>query len=693
MQILIKHQTKKRLHLRLTEKKRLNPEEIAQLQGSLQALEAVKKIKIYPRIAEFAVFYEGERQALLDFLAAFHFTEQLAGEYENFITGVNLSREYKEALISTSLLHFASKMLPFPIRAMLTTVKALAFIKLGFKSLWARRFDVAILDATAITASLLRRDYKTAASVIYLLTIGELLEEWTHKKSIDDLAKNTAIQVDRVWRKLADGSEVEVPLSAVQENDILVLRTGSLIPVDGEVIQGEGMVNQAALTGESIPVLKDAGKTVYAGTALEEGRLEISVDQAIGNTRYERIVAMIEESEKLKSAVQSKAEHLADRLVPFSFLGAALTFLLTRNVNRALAFLMVDFSCALKLSMPLSVLSAMNEATSQKIIVKGGKFLEACAEAEVIVFDKTGTLTKATPQVAEVIPFGHYHRDELLRIAACLEEHFPHSMASAVVQQAQKENLTHDEMHSNVEYIIAHGIASAIEDKRVLIGSAHFLFDDEGVPLTPQDKEKLSRIPDHYSHLYMSIDHRLEAVICIEDPIREEAKAMVSALKELGIRPVMMTGDSYRTVKAVAEELGFEEFFAEVLPEDKASYIQKEKELGRKVIMIGDGINDSPALSASDAGIAMQDSSSLAQQISDITISSNNLESLVTLIQISRALMKRIKRNYRFVTGFNGALILGGFSGLMMPQQSAILHNGSTLLLSLSSMTPLLKNP
>lgn len=694
MQIYVTHETKNRLRLNFCQYKTFSFEEIAQIQNALGSLEGILKLKIYQRIGEIALNFEApmSKKKLLDFLSQFHFSQSLNEEEKAFLTGIELNYIYKNRLFKTTAQHFFNKLfLPMPFGMTVGVFKSLPYLKSGLKSLWQRKVDVSILDATAIGISILRRDMTTASSVMYLLGVGELLEEWTHKKSVDDLAKNMAINVDNVWIKSPSGEESLVPLSQVKEGDLLIIRTGAMIPIDGTVKSGEAMVNQAALTGEPIPVVKDEGKAVYAGTVVEEGSLVILVDKPLAESRYARIVNMIEESEKLKSGVQSSAENLADKLVPFSFLGAGLAFLFTRNLNKALAFLMVDFSCALKLTIPLSVLSAMKEASQASIVIKGGKFLEAIAEAETIVFDKTGTLTKASPVVHDVIALGDNDRKEMLRIAACLEEHFPHSVATAVVNQAKIEGLTHEEMHSKVEYIIAHGIASEIGNDRILIGSHHFIFDDEKVSVAPEDEIILKNLPAHFSHLYMAINHKLVAILLIEDPIRDEAKEMIEKLKALGIKPVMMTGDSYRTAKAVSETLGFEEFYAEVLPEDKANFIKEEKALGKKVIMIGDGVNDSPALSASDCGIAMQDGSSLAQEISDVTISSNDLESLIMLINLSRALMKRIKNNYHVVTGFNGGLIALGFLGLLSPGVSALLHNGSTLAIALKSMSPLLK--
>ena len=550
--------------------------------------------------------------------------------------------------------------------------------------------EVAVLDATAIGVSVLRKDFGTAGSVMFLLGIGELLEEWTHKKSVDDLARTMALNVGKVWLK-SDGQEVLVSVNDISAGDEVVVHMGNVIPFDGEVSEGEAMVNQASLTGESLPIRKAEGNYVYAGTVLEEGELTILVKEVGGSSRFEKIVTMIEESEKLKSSLEGKAEHLADRLVPYTLGGTALTYLLTRNTTKALSVLMVDFSCALKLAMPISVLSAIREASLYHMTVKGGKYLEAVAEADTIVFDKTGTLTKAKPSVVEVVSFDGREPDELLRIAACMEEHFPHSMAKAVVQAAEEKGLAHEEMHSKVEYIVAHGISTTINGKRAVIGSSHFVFEDEKCTI-PEGKEELfEKLPVEYTHLYLAIENKLAAVICIEDPLREEAEAVITSLRKAGLsKIVMMTGDSERTAHAIAEHVGVDEYYSEVLPEDKAAFVEKEKAAGRKVIMIGDGINDSPALSAADVGIAISDGAEIAREIADITISADDLYQIVTLKLISDALMKKISKNYKQIVGFNTGLIALGVAGIIQPATSALLHNTSTLVISLKSMQNLL---
>lgn len=560
------------------------------------------------------------------------------------------------------------------------------YIWLGVKTLWKRKIEVPVLDATAIGVSIFRGDFSTAGSVMFLLGIGELLEEWTHKKSVDDLARTMSLNTGKVWLR-SEGTEVLVDADKIQAGDMVVVHMGNVVPFDGLIAEGEAMVNQASLTGESVPVRKVEGNSVYAGTVVEEGEAVITVKAVGGSSRYEKIAAMIEDTEKLKSGLESKAEHLADRLVPYTLGGTALTYLLTRNVTKAVSVLMVDFSCALKLAMPVSVLSAIREAGEYKITVKGGKFLEAVADADTIVFDKTGTLTKAEPTVAEVVPFNGQNENELLRIAACLEEHFPHSMAKAVVDAAKKRKLDHEEMHSKVEYIVAHGISTTIEGKKAIIGSSHFVFEDEKCTIPEGMEEKFKNLPNEYSHLYLAIEGSLAAVICIEDPLREEAPAVVKALKKAGFsKVVMMTGDSERTARAVAAKVGVDEYYSEVLPEDKASFVEKEKAKGRKVVMLGDGINDSPALSAADAGIAVSEGAEIAREIADITIGADNLEGIVVLKHISDALMKRIHNNYRTIVGFNTGLILLGVAGILQPTTSALLHNTSTLLIGMNSM-------
>ena len=599
--------------------------------------------------------------------------------------------EYQVFLVVKILFHYGRKfLLPYPISAAYTTIMSAKYIWKGIKTLMERKLEVPVLDATAIGVSILRNDFDTAGSVMFLLGIGELLEEWTHKKSVDDLARTMSLNVGKVWLKTEDQA-VLVPSSKIKAGDQVVVHMGNVIPFDGEVVDGEAMINQASLTGESVAVRRTIGNYVYAGTVVEEGEVTIDVKAVGGSSRYEKIAAMIEDSEKLKSGLESRAEHLADKLVPYSLGGTALTWLLTRNTTKALSILMVDFSCALKLAMPISVLSAIREAGMYKITVKGGKYLEAVAEADTIVFDKTGTLTKAKPTVAKVVSFNEMNEDELLRIAACLEEHFPHSMAKAVVSAAKAKHLDHEEMHSKVEYIVAHGISTQIEGKKAVIGSYHFVFEDEKVIIPDGKKEQFDNLPEEYSHLYMAIEGKLAAVICIEDPLREEAAEVIKELREAGLsKIVMMTGDSERTAKAIAKRVGVDEYYAEVLPEDKASFCDKEKAAGRKVIMIGDGINDSPALSAANVGIAISDGAELAREIADITVGADNLRELVTLKKISNGLIKRISHNYHTIVGFNAGLIALGVCGVIMPTTSALLHNTSTLLIGLKSMQNLL---
>ena len=610
-------------------------------------------------------------------------------------SGRALNNEYQEKLISKVIYHFGRKwLLPAPIRAIYTTVVSVKYIWKGIQTLAQGKIEVPVLDATAIGVSMLRGDYGTAGSVMFLLGVGELLEEWTHKKSVGDLARSMSLNVGKVWLK-KDGQEILVPSEKIVAGDEIVVHMGNLIPFDGEVSNGEGMVNQASLTGESVPVRRTLGSVVYAGTVLEEGELTILVKQTGGSSRYEKITAMIEESEKLKSGLESKAEHLADRLVPYSLGGTALTYLLTRNATKALSILMVDFSCALKLAMPISVLSAIREANQHKITVKGGKFLEAVAEADTIVFDKTGTLTKAQPTVAEVVSFSETKSpDELLRIAACLEEHFPHSMAKAVVDAAKEKYLDHEEMHSKVEYIVAHGISTTINGKKAIIGSYHFVFEDENSIIPEGMEEKFRHLPEEYSHLYLALEGVLAAVICIEDPLRPEAAEIIRQLKKAGLKKiVMMTGDSERTAKAIAKKVGVDEYYAEVLPEDKANFVEKEKAEGRKVIMIGDGINDSPALSAADVGIAISEGAEIAREIADITVAADDLAEILVLRMLSNRLMKRIHKNYRTIVGFNTGLIVLGVGGILQPTTSALLHNTSTLYIGLKSMGNLLDEP
>lgn len=661
------------------------------LEYDLAAQDMILTAKVYERTSDVVITYAGERQLLLSYLQTYYYRRKVEEDETLARSGRAMNRKYWDKLVNRVVLRMGSKLfVPAPIRTGLVLVKSLSYIKKALSCVGRRKIEVPLLDGIAITTSIVRGDYGTAGSVMFLLDLGEIMEEWTRKKSVDDLAKKMSLNVSKVWLNV-DGKEVLTDVSKIETGDCVTVHMGNVIPLDGVIKEGEGMVNQASLTGEAIPVAKKPGGYVYAGTVLEEGELLIEVKENSGTTKYEKIVAMIEETEKLKSAVESRAEHLADRLVPYTLAGTGLVYLLTRNVTKALSVLMVDFSCALKLSMPISVLSAMREAQSHGITVKGGKFLEAIAEADTIVFDKTGTITKAQPVVSDVISFCDEEPDELLRIAACLEEHFPHSMAKAVVRAAMDKGLVHEENHSKVEYIIAHGISSRIQDKKVIIGSYHFVFEDEQCVI-PQGKEELfESLSGECSHLYLAIDGVLAAVIAITDPIREEAPQVVSMLRKCGLsKIVMMTGDSERTAKVVAAKVGVDEYYSEVLPEDKASYVEKEHQAGRKVIMIGDGVNDSPALSAADVGIAICDGAEMAREIADITIAGDNLEELVTLKRLSNALVKRIHGNYRQIVGFNTGLILCGIGGVMQPATSALLHNTSTLAISVKSMKDLL---
>lgn len=661
------------------------------LEYDLAAQDMILTAKVYERTSDVVITYAGERQLLLSYLQTYYYRRKVEEDETLARSGRAMNRKYWDKLVNRVVLRMGSKLfVPAPIRTGLVLVKSLSYIKKALSCVGRRKIEVPLLDGIAITTSIVRGDYGTAGSVMFLLDLGEIMEEWTHKKSVDDLAKKMSLNVSKVWLNV-DGREVLTDVSKIETGDCVTVHMGNVIPLDGVIKEGEGMVNQASLTGEAIPVAKKPGGYVYAGTVLEEGELLIEVKENSGTTKYEKIVAMIEETEKLKSTVESRAEHLADRLVPYTLAGTGLVYLLTRNVTKALSVLMVDFSCALKLSMPISVLSAMREAQSHGITVKGGKFLEAIAEADTIVFDKTGTITKAQPVVSDVISFCDEEPDELLRIAACLEEHFPHSMAKAVVRAAMDKGLVHEENHSKVEYIVAHGISSRIQDKKVIIGSYHFVFEDEQCVI-PQGKEELfESLSGECSHLYLAIDGVLAAVIAITDPIREEAPQVVSMLRKCGLsKIVMMTGDSERTAKVVAAKVGVDEYYSEVLPEDKASYVEKEHQAGRKVIMIGDGVNDSPALSAADVGIAICDGAEMAREIADITIAGDNLEELVTLKQLSNALVKRIHGNYRQIVGFNTGLILCGIGGVMQPATSALLHNTSTLAISVKSMKDLL---
>ena len=690
MKFIIKHEIKGRLRIHVVQG-RMTCAQADTLCWFLGRQEYVTDAKVYERTADAVICYTGSREEVIAVLKGFSYENTDVPENVLSSSGRELNSSFREQLITRVILHYGGKLIvPYPIRKVWMTFKALRYIWKGLKCLAKRKIEVPVLDATAIGVSVIRGDFDTAGSVMFLLGVGELLEEWTHKKSVGDLARSMSLNVKKVWLK-KDDQEILVNASDIQPGDTVVVHMGNVIPFDGEVSGGAGMVHQASLTGESLPVRREKGKTVYAGTVLEEGELEILVKAVSGSTRFEKIVTMIEDSEKLKSALESKAEHLADKLVPYTLLGTGIVGLVTRNVTKALSVLMVDFSCALKLAMPIAVLSAIREAGQHGITVKGGKYLEAVAEADTIVFDKTGTLTKAKPTVKEIVVFGDCPEDEALRIAACLEEHFPHSMAKAVVDAAKKRKLYHEEMHSKVEYIVAHGISSYIEEKKVVIGSSHFVFEDEGCRIRPKMQERFDALPSEYSHLYLAIDGELTAVICIEDPLREEAEDMVRMLKEEGLKKVvMMTGDSERTAASIARRVGVDEYYSEVLPEDKARFVEKEKEAGRKVIMIGDGINDSPALSAADAGIAISDGAEIAREIADITIAADDLRVIVTLKKLANAMMKRIQCNYRGIVGINSGLIALGVGGVIQPTTSALLHNTSTLAISLRSMQDLL---
>ena len=659
------------------------------LEYYLKAQEGVIEAKVYDRTGDAVIFYEGKREGMILALSRFSYkgNEGLVPSQ----TGRALNREYEDKLVLTVVDRVISTLFyPIPLKRVITGVKAIPYLFKGLQTLFQRKIEVSLLDAVAISASILTGDYDTASSVMFLLSVGEILEEWTHKKSVDDLARTMSLNVDKVWT-LVQGEEVLLPLNEVEVGQEIIVRTGNMIPLDGKVSFGEAMVNQASMTGESIPVRKKVGSSAYAGTVVEEGECRIRVEKLAGSGRYDRIVKMIEESEKLKSATEDKASHLADKLVPYSLGGAALTYLLTRNVTKALAFLMVDFSCALKLSMPVAVLSAMREAGKHKISVKGGKFMEAISEANTIVFDKTGTLTYAKPKVEDIITFNNADENEMLRMAACLEEHYPHSMANAVVSEAAARDPPHAERHSKVEYVVAHGISSIYEGKHVLIGSYHFIFEDEHCSVPKGEEEKLANIPAEHSALYLAVDGELSTVILISDPLRKEAVGVIQDLKALGIdKVVMMTGDNKKTANAVARMVGVDEFHAEVLPEDKANFIKEEHRLGRKVIMVGDGINDSPALSEADAGIAISAGAAIAKEVADITIQEGDLYELVILKKLSNRLMKRIHSNYNFIIGFNAMLIAFGLAGIMTPSNSALFHNISTIATGLKSMTPLI---
>ena len=690
MKCTILHESKGRIRLHINNKKRMTIKEADVLSYYLNGIENVHQATVYERTCDIVVLYNDDKNAVLAALKNYNGQDEELIKQVPENTGRELNRMYQDKLVNMILFKAArSIFLPAPIIAAYTAVKSVKYIWKGIKCLFNKKLEVEVLDAVSIGVSIARLDFSTAGSVMFLLGIGELLEEWTRKKSIDDLARCMSLNVDRVWLK-KDDTEVLVPVTQVRPGDLIVVHTGNLIPLDGKVVEGEASVNQASLTGESIAVMKSNGAYVYAGTVVEEGECVICVESQQGSSRYDNIVSMIENSEKLKSATESRAINLADKLVPYSLGGTALTYLITRNATKALSILMVDFSCALKLSMPLAVLSAMRECGTYKITVKGGKYLEAVAKADTIVFDKTGTLTYASPTVAEVIPFGGMDRNEVLKVAACLEEHYPHSMANAVVKEAAKEHINHEEMHSQVEYVVAHGISSIIEGKKTIIGSKHFVFEDEHATVPEGEEYKFENLPEQYSHLYLAIGGVLAGVVCISDPLREEAAAVLTSLKKLGIKKtVMMTGDNERTAAAIAKQVGVDMYYAEVLPEDKANFVESEKAEGRTVIMIGDGINDSPALSAADVGIAISDGAAIAREIADITVGADNLFELVMLKMIANGLQKRINSNYRFVIGFSSMLIALGVAGILPPATSALLHNVSTLGISVKSMTNL----
>ena len=664
------------------------------LEAYLNHHNAIEKATVYERTGDVVLYYRGRRADAVQALSRYKFDQPELDALVTTADSRKLNQEYQEKMCDLVAGHFFRKLfLPAPICAAYTVWRSIAFVWKGIRCLLHRRLEVEVLDAMSIGVSVLRGDFSTAGSVMFLLNLGSLLEEWTRKKSLDDLARSMALNVDKVWVR-SQGTEVLLPLTKVQPGDEIVVRSGNMVPLDGTVIEGEAMVNQAALTGESMPVRKAKGATVYAGTVVEEGECVFLAKAAGGANRYDKIVAMIEESEKLKSSTENRALELADKLVPWCLAGTVVTYALTRNVTRAISILMVDFSCALKLSMPLAVLSAMRECGTAHITVKGGKYLEALAKADTIVFDKTGTLTRATPQVVDIIPFSNSEKDDVLRLAACLEEHFPHSMANAVVRAAREQGLAHEEMHSEVEYIVAHGIASRVGGERVVIGSYHFVFEDEHCIVPADEQEKFDQMPAEYSHLYMAASGQLVGVICIADPLRPEAASVLRQLHKLGIRnAVMMTGDSYRTAEAIARQVGVDQFFAEVLPEDKANFVQKAKAEGHTVVMIGDGINDSPALSAADIGIAINSGAAIAREIADVTIKADSLEELVTLKTIANALQHRVSSNYRFVLSFNSTLIALGALGILQPAASAMLHNLSTIGISLRSMTNLIQKP
>ncbi|MCR5502372.1 MAG: heavy metal translocating P-type ATPase [Lachnospiraceae bacterium] len=690
MNYTIRHELKNRIRLHLP-RKRLSFREADTFEYYLRGFDEINDVRVYERTADAVIFFDCDRSRITEIVRAFSFDDVQVPERVFECSGRELSAGYYDKVVTTVILHYARRLiLPFAIRRVLDIIKTVRYIWRGLKTLKNRRLQVELLDAIAVSSAVLIGDYNTASNVMFLLKIGDTLEEWTHKRSVDDLARRMSLNIDTVWL-LTDSGEVQTDASAIECGDRVVVRMGNMIPFDGEIVSGDAMINQASMTGESAAVHKGCGMSVFAGTVVEEGDLTIRVTQTEGCGRFDKIVKMIEESEKLKSSLESKAERLADRLVPYTLLAAGLTWAISRNITKAVSVLMVDYSCALKMAMPISVLSAIKEASEYDITVKGGKFLEAVADADTIIFDKTGTITKAKPAVAGVVSFCDESEDELLRQAACLEEHFPHSVAGAVVDAAWEKGLLHDELHASVEYIVAHGIASEIGGERAVIGSYHFVFEDEGAVIDDDSLEAFDALPDEYSHLYFAKNGKLSACILIDDPMRSETPDVVGKLRARGFEHiVMMTGDSERTAARIAAEAGISEYYSEVLPEDKSGYVEKMKKEGHRVVMVGDGINDSPALSASDAGIAISDGAEIARQIADITIGSDDLESIVVLRDISTLLMKRIRFNYRTIVGFNTALIGLGIAGAMPPATSAMLHNGSTVAIGLKSMTHLL---
>lgn len=690
MRFKIEHEIRGRVRLHICQK-RMTCRQADQLEYFLTKLNGVTSAKVVERNQDVVICYSDNREEMLRAVQRFSYEKAEAPESYLQNSGREMNGEYWEKMVNHVVLHYGKKIfLPLPVRTFLTTLKSVKYIWKGVRTLAKCRIEVPVLDATAIGVSMLRGDFSTASSVMFLLGFGEILEDWTHKKSVDDLARSMSLNVSKVWL-ITEDSEVQVGTDEIKPGDRVRIHMGTVIPFDGIVTEGEAMVNEASLTGESMPVAKHESSYVYAGTVMEEGELTIRVKETSGSTKFEKIVTMIEETEKLKSAVESKAEHLADRLVPYTLAGTALTYALTRNVTKALSILMVDFSCALKLAMPISVLAAIREANAHHITVKGGKFLEAVAEADTIVFDKTGTLTKAQPTVVDVVSFNGDSKENLLRLAACMEEHFPHSMAKAVMDAAKERGLTHEEMHSKVEYIVAHGISTTVDGRKAIIGSHHFVFEDENCTIPAGKEELFKNLPEEYSHLYLGIEGELAAVICIEDPLRPEAPEVIKQLRKAGFTQiVMMTGDSDRTAKAIAARVGVDKYYSEVLPEDKAKFVEESKAQGRKVLMVGDGINDSPALSAADVGIAISDGAELAREIADITIGADDLSVMVTLKKISNGLMDKIHKNYRRIVGINGSLIALGVTGVIQPTMSALLHNTSTLLIGMDSMKSVL---